>query len=182
VYNDSILAALETMTSYRSFTGTWGWTGIANYLGLAGSGYSGPGVDEYRVAGTAILAVGLVIVFAVFWRTNGVVLTSAILLAFLALTNGMGVQYLLWPLPYVLLLLRPDRRWRGVLFASLASGFAYFVYVIAIPHPAYAGITRNLEQWGSLLVIASALVAMPWYALRSTCRLEPSTQTPSESG
>ena len=125
--HDSLQAAVTVLTNYRSFSGVWGWTGILNVYHVTGRGYAGPGVDAVQHVGTLLTVVALAAVIACFWRAGAVPLTAAVLLAFLAVTAGFGVQYLLWSIPFVLLL----RRRSGLVFAALASLYAGYAYHLA---------------------------------------------------
>jgi hypothetical protein len=157
----SVQAMVHALASYRSFTGLWGWTGMLRFFHLAGVGYSGSNIDRYQRIGTVLMVLALAVVIALFRRTDGIVLTAAVLLTFLVVTAGFGPQYLLWPAPFVLLLRRPS----GVVFVLAASAYAAFDYLIAIPDTQHRELFEQMQQWFSLPVIASALVAIPW-ALR----------------
>ena len=153
--HDSVWAAVERLVSYRSLVGVWGWTGILNFFGIAGSGFAGPDVDRFQRIGAALLVVAMACV--VLLRAPGAIaLTAAILLTFLVVTAGFGVQYLLWPMPYVIALRRPS----GLVFAVVASCYTTFVYLIVIPHPQAHWLTA-IEQWACVPVILSALLALP---------------------
>ena len=157
--HDSLQAALTVLANYRSFVGVWGWTGILDAYHHIGRGYAGPSIDTIQHVGTAITAVAVVAAVACFWRAGAVALTAAVLLAFLVVTAGFGVQYLLWPIPYVLLL----RRRSGVVFAALASVYAgYVYYLVANGTPTLSLVQVRWQQWASLAVIAAAIVAIPW--------------------
>jgi hypothetical protein len=144
--HDSLRAAVHVLANYRSYTGVWGWTGILNYYGLAGAGYRGPRVDTVQHIGTAVTLVA-------------VALTAAVLLTFLVVTAGFGAQYLLWPVPFVLLL----RRRTGLVFAVAASLYAaYAYYLVSDGTPARPAVLMDVLQWASLPVIAAAALALPW--------------------
>lgn len=153
----SIRAFGHVVSSYRSYLGLWGWTGVLRFFHLAGIGYQGSGVDALQRAGTVVLAVTLVVVIMLFRKADGVALTAAVLLAFLAVTAGFGPQYLLWPVPFVLALRRPA----GLVFVLAASCYAAFVYLIAIPNPT-TWWNGPSQQWLSIPVIVCAVLAMPW--------------------
>jgi hypothetical protein len=96
---------------------------------------------------------------ACFWRAGAVALTTAVLLAFLVVTAGFGVQYLLWPVPFVLLL----RRRSGLVFTGLASVYAGYAYYLAADGtPAHSVLALQVQQWASLPVILAAVLAIPW--------------------
>jgi hypothetical protein len=156
--HDSLHNATQVLVSYRSFLGSWGWTGILHVLGVAGTGYEGPGVDRFQRLGTVLMAVALVLVVVVFRKADGVSLTTAVLLSFLAVTAGFGPQYLLWPVPFVLL----THRTGGIVFTLLASCYTTLFYLVALPYPQYASTINAVLAWGSLIVIGAAVAALPW--------------------
>jgi len=157
--HDSLRAAAHVLANYRSYTGVWGWTGILNYYGVAGAGYRGPRVDTVQHIGTAVTLVAVAVVVAACWRAGAVPLTAAVLLTFLVVTAGFGAQYLLWPVPFVLLL----RRRTGLVFAVAASLYAaYAYYLVSDGTPARPAVLIDVLQWASLPVIAAAALALPW--------------------
>ena len=157
--HDSLQAAVTVLANYRSFSGVWGWTGILNVYHVTGRGYAGPGVDAVQHVGTLLTVVALAAVIACFWRAGAVPLTAAVLLAFLAVTAGFGVQYLLWSIPFVLLL----RRRSGLVFAALASLYAGYAYHLAAGGSAAPSVLAvQVQQWASLPVIVAAVLAIPW--------------------
>lgn len=167
--HDSVRAMVKVLTGYRSFVGIWGWTGLLHYFNVVGQGYAGPTIDGYQRIGTVVTAVALVTALVLFRRANAVVLSTAVLLSFLAVTAGFGLQYLLWPLPFVLLLRRPA----GAVFTLLSSCYAAFFYLVATPYPSHAVLTSELTEWGSVLVIASAVLAIPWAQRRGEVSDKP---------
>lgn len=157
--HDSLQAAVSVLTNYRSFVGVWGWTAILDVYQHTGRAYAGPGIDPIQHVGTVLTVVAVAAAAVCFWRAGAVVLTAAVLLAFLVVTAGFGVQYLLWPIPYVLLL----RRRSGLVFAGLASLYAgYVYYLVANGTPTLSMLQVRWQQWASLAVIAAAVVAIPW--------------------
>ncbi len=157
----SLRAFAHVLTSYRSFLGLWGWTGMLRFFHLSGIGYQGTNIDMFQRIGTALLAITVIASIVVFRRADGVVLTAAVLLGFLVVTAGFGPQYLLWPVPFVLALRRPA----GLVFVLIASCYAAFAYLVAIPHPGGGAWTGPWQQWLSIPVVLSAVIAVPW-ALR----------------
>ena len=157
--HDSLPAAVSALTNYRSFVGVWGWTGILDAYHRTGRAYAGPGIDTIQHVGTVVTVVTVAAAVVCFWRAGSVALTAAMLLAFLVVTAGFGVQYLLWPIPYVLLL----RRRSGLVFAGLASLYAGYVYwLVANGTPTLSVLQLRGQQWASLAVIAAAILAIPW--------------------
>ena len=126
------------------------------------------------------MLVALAMVLLAFWtRLDGVELTAALMLAFLVVTAGFGVQYLLWPAALLMI----GGGWRAWLYLTLAAGYAVFHYLVFLPAPTLA--TDHLLVYGSVLVIAAALLALPWERLRPEppsasprLELEPSHRRP----
>lgn len=157
--HDSVRRAVHVLANYRSLVGQWGWTGILRWYGKARPGYQGALIDHWQHVGTAVTAVAILLTIAVFWRSGAVALTAAVTLVFLVVTAGFGVQYLLWSTPFVLLL----RRRTGLLFAILASLYTAYMYWVITARPSGGRELLAIQLWGSLPVIAAALVALPWY-------------------
>jgi hypothetical protein len=163
VLHDSLSHAAHTMISYRSFVGSWGWTGVLHYADVAGVGYAGPRVDQFQRLGTLVMTLTLVSIVFLFRRCSGPDLTVALLLGFLTVTAGFGPQYLLWPAA----LLCASRRPAGQVYLLLASVYAGFFYLYAFP------LNETIRSWpatflelGSIPVILTAVAAMPWKELR----------------
>jgi hypothetical protein len=174
--NDSLRNVLRVMTSYRSYAGIWGWVGVLHVFKLAGSGYQGSKVELFQKLGTPILAITIIAVIIFFRKVDGIALTAAVLLAFLAVTVGWGVQYMLWPVPFVLLMYRRG----GLAYLGAASGFAIYTYMFflpVIPHWTHGRKGVAVYVLGSLVVIACAIWAMPWRERReaATGTMEPVT-------
>lgn len=168
--HDSLRAAVHVLAGYRSYTGVWGWTGILQFYGRTGTGYRGARVETVQHVGTVLTLVAVAVVVAAFWRSGAVPLTAAVLLAFLVVTAGFGAQYLLWPVPFVLLL----RRRTGLAFTVAASLYAaYAYYLVGDGTPARPAVLTDVLQWASLPVIATAILALPWSARHPAPAAEP---------
>jgi hypothetical protein len=149
--------SLHVLGSYRGNTGIWGWTGIQRLAGNVGQGFAGPRVDPYQRLGLIAVLVTLGLVLVVFWsRLDGAELTAALILAFLVVTAGFGSQYLLWPAALLMI----TGGWRAWVYLTLAAGYAVFFYLVFFPGPTIAG--EHLLVYGSIPVIAAALLALPW--------------------
>lgn len=130
----------RVLIGYSSVPGLWGWTGIT---------YQATG----HMPSHSLLAAGKVLLLAgmlsVGWRTRSarpIDQLVAVMLAFVVLTPGWGMQYALWPVPF--LLVRPRRGALGyVLAASAVAGATYGGVPVAM-------------AWLSPLVIAAALWAL----------------------
>jgi hypothetical protein len=180
--NDSLSNVVRVMSSYRSYAATWGWVGALHSVRLAGSGYEGGDVELFQRIGTVLLALTIIAVVIFFRKVEGVALTAAVLLAFLVVTVGWGSQYMLWPVPFLLLLYRRG----GLAYLIAASVYAIYTYVFYIPAiPAVTHSWRGLRVYvvGSLVVIACAVWAMPWRERREAARQsEEPTPTPQPAG
>jgi hypothetical protein len=159
VLHGSIRHDLKIILGYRSFVGSWGWSGILRYLHVTGAGYSGPQIDTYQHVGTLLTAVTLAVVLVAFRRCPGPDLTVALLLAFLAVTAGFGPQYLLWPAA----LLCASQRAAGYVYLLLASAYTALFYLYAFPRGEnFTGWPGALLQLCSIALIIAAVAAMPW--------------------
>lgn len=160
--------SLHVLGSYRGNTGIWGWTGIQRLAGNVGQGFAGPRVDPYQRLGLIAVLVALGLVVLVFWsRLDGVELTSALILAFLVVTAGFGSQYLLWPAALLMI----TGGWRAWVYLTLAAGYAVFFYLVFFPAPTITG--EQLLVYGSIPVIAAALLALPWERVSGTWPVRP---------
>jgi Glycosyltransferase family 87 len=162
--HDSLKKAIKVILSYRSFSGTWGWTGLLRYAHLTGFGYAGSHVNTAQRIGTILTVLAIVAVLAVFWfwlRRTPEDITVAILLAFLITTAGAGPQYLLWPAALLYALRRPA----GYVYLLLASAWTGLFYLYAFPKG------ESFSQWPgaalealSIAILLAALASMPWKA------------------
>lgn len=181
---DKLGEAVHVIAGYRSFIGTWGWTGTLNALHVAGAGYTGFRVDLYQRVGSLVLVVTLLLVLRSTGHLAGPDLVLVVMLAFLATTAGFGVQYLLWPC--ALAYARPGRGTTAFLAASAAyAGYVYLDYLPALytyqrTGAGGPGVAGSLVlQLASLPVIACAAVA----ALSRVSVRGPRLATaPSQSG
>jgi hypothetical protein len=82
--------------------------------------------------------------------------------------SGFGAQYLLWPVPYLLLL----RRRAGLVYAAVAGAYGTCAYLPLMGTHDEWYVT--FLQWTSLPVLAVAVAAVPW-ALRHG---EPDAEVP----
>ncbi|MEV4539027.1 glycosyltransferase family 87 protein [Asanoa sp. NPDC049518] len=158
VLHDSLRAAIDTLTGYRSFVGRWGWAGIAHVWDVVDLGYAGPGVDTAQRVGTLLTAVAVLGVLALLWkRADGVALTGGLMLVFFAVTAGFGIQYLLWPVPFVLLL----RRLSGIVYVTLAGVYSALFYMFYEAVPDVRDAMNVVLPAASLVVIVAGLAALP---------------------
>jgi hypothetical protein len=134
---------------YRSFVGTWGWTGVVRTVsGESIVGYTGAlQVREQRVA-VVLFVLALLAVLWVWRRAAPGVLMLAVLYTFLVTTAGFGVQYLFWPLPLAIAY-GTRRTWlyiwpAAVLAASLYLGHQTWHQHVALSIVAIIGMVLAL--------------------------------------
>ena len=150
---------LRAIASYRSFIGTYGWTGVARLMGFAGTGFGGPHVDAFQHVGTVVTALSLGGLLLLFRREDGPRLTAILLLGFLVVTAGFGGQYVLWPVALVLARLLP-RGWPFYLMSGIFAAVFYFIAWIA--PTTTLGTAVPVQVAASLLLIVTAVAAIPW--------------------
>jgi hypothetical protein len=148
----NMLDVARYLGEVRPIVGEWGWTAV-----MTGG--------DWQLASTAA-AIGQVVLYSVillvmwlWWRSDRVDQTSAILLAFMVVTPRMGAQYLLWFVPF--LVARPTRWSRPAMaLASIWAGLGY-IYLTQFDDN---GWWKNHEWWAisSVVVIPFLALAMPW--------------------
>jgi hypothetical protein len=90
----------KIILGYRSFVGTWGWSGIVRMIGGEQIvGYTGTLQEREQHIGVVLFVIAFPVVLWVWRRAALGVFMLAVLLTFLVTTAGFGVQYLCWPLP-----------------------------------------------------------------------------------
>jgi hypothetical protein len=148
----NMLNVARYLGEVRPIVGEWGWTAV-----MTGG--------DWRLASTAatigqvILYSTLLLVMWLWWRSDRIDQTSAILLAFMVVTPRMGAQYLLWFVPF--LCARPTRWSRPAMtVAAVWAGLGY-IYLTQFDDN---GWWKNHEWWAisSLAVIPFLVLAMPW--------------------
>lgn len=149
--------AVRVMLGYRSIAGVWGWTGWwAAVIGTKDP----PGLlAVWNGVGTALSAAVLLAALIYWRRADPVHLAAALPIAFLVVTAGFGVQYLLWPVPF--LLARPTRfALTAVVTSSVWAAFGY-LNLQTVLGPEYHTIF-NVWVFLSAIVIVSLVAALPW--------------------
>jgi len=146
-------AVARALMKTRPVVGDWGWTSLFT----GGQQSVNPTLGHI---GTFVLVAG--ILFALWWwrRADPVTLTAVILLTFLVVTHRLGAQYLMWPLPY--LLVRPTR---GTPYALTAASLWAGIGYLWVGTTATWNVTwMSHEVWAltSLAVIPVLVWAMPW--------------------
>jgi len=160
--HDSLKNAVKIILSYRSFSGSWGWSGVLRYAHLTGFGYGGHNVNTVQRIGTILTVLAVVAVIAVFWarlRRPPEDITVAILLGFLIATAGGAPQYLLWPAALLYALRRPA----GYIYLLLASAwvtlFYFYAFDAGLSMKGWPGVALEALSIG---IMIAALASMPW--------------------
>lgn len=148
----NMLDVARYLGEVRPIIGEWGWTAV-----MTGG--------DWQLASTAaklgqvVLYSTILLVMWLWWRSDRIDQTSAILLAFMVVTPRMGAQYLMWFVPF--LCARPTRwsrpaMWMGSIWAGLG-----YIYLTQFDDN---GWWKNHEWWAisSIAVIPFLVLAMPW--------------------
>jgi hypothetical protein len=136
----------------RAIVGDWGWTAIVT------EGVERGDTGLARI-GKLILIVALLATLYLWRRADPVRLTTALLLVFLVATPRLGVQYLIFGVPFLLALGGPAAG--PAMVASAAWQGAGYLY---LPGLTYTGWLTAHRWWAvsSLAVIGCLIAAMPW--------------------
>jgi hypothetical protein len=147
-----ILDVARYLGEVRPIVGEWGWTAVM-------TGGDWQLASAAASIGQVILYSTIALVMWLWWRSDRIDQTSAILLAFMIVTPRMGAQYLLWFVPF--LCARPTRWSRPAMaLASVWAGLGY-LYLTQFDDN---GWWKNHEWWAisSVAVIPLLALAMPW--------------------
>lgn len=136
----------------RSIVGDWGWTAVVT-LGEE------RGERILAQLGKLLLIVALLGTLWVWRRADPVRLTVAVLLAFLIVTPRLGVQYLMFPVPFLLAL-----GGRFAMPAVVTSAAWQSAGYLLLGTLSYDGWLAAHRWWAliSVAVIGCLIVAMPW--------------------
>jgi hypothetical protein len=136
----------------RSIVGDWGWTAIV-------TGGVEQGDTGLARVGKVVLILALLATLYLWRRADPLRLTTALLLVFLVATPRLGVQYLIFPIPFLVALGGPAAAPSVV--ASAAWQGAGYLY---LPGLTYTGWLTVHRWWAlsSLAVIGCLIAAMPW--------------------
>lgn len=148
----NMLNVARYLGEVRPIVGEWGWTAV-----MTGG--------DWQLASTAakigqvVLYSTILLVMWLWWRSDRVDQTSAILLAFMVVTPRMGAQYLLWFVPF---LCARGTRWSrpAMTLGAIWAGLGY-IYLTQFDDN---GWWKNHEWWAisSVAVIPFLVLAMPW--------------------
>jgi hypothetical protein len=148
----NMLNVARYLGEVRPIVGEWGWTAV-----MTGG--------DWQLASTAaklgqvVLYSTILLVMWLWWRSDRIDQTSAILLAFMVVTPRMGAQYLMWFVPF--LCARPTRWSRPAMtLGAIWAGLGY-IYLTQFDDN---GWWKNHEWWAisSVAVIPFLVLAMPW--------------------
>jgi hypothetical protein len=148
----NMLNVARYLGEVRPIVGEWGWTAVMT----GGDWQLVPGAARI---GEIVLYSTIALVMWLWWRSDRIDQTSAILLAFMVVTPRMGAQYLLWFVPF--LCARPTRWSRPAMtIAAVWAGLGY-IYLTQFDEN---GWWKNHEWWAisSVAVIPFLVLAMPW--------------------
>jgi hypothetical protein len=148
----NMLNVARYLGEVRPIVGEWGWTAVM-------TGGDWQLASAAAKIGQVILYSTILLVMYLWWRSDRVDQTSAILLAFMVVTPRMGAQYLLWFVPF--LCARPTRWSRPAMtLGAIWAGLGY-IYLTQFDDN---GWWKNHEWWAisSVAVIPFLVLAMPW--------------------
>jgi hypothetical protein len=148
----NMLNVARYLGEVRPIVGEWGWTAVM-------TGGDWQLASAAAKIGQVILYSTILLVMWLWWRSDRIDQTSAILLAFMVVTPRMGAQYLLWFVPF--LCARPTRWSRPAMWlGSVWAGLGY-IYLTQFDDN---GWWKNHEWWAisSVAVIPFLVLAMPW--------------------
>jgi hypothetical protein len=160
VLHDGFHRAVDGLTGYRSFTGTWGWSGLLHLTHHLGVGYEGAGIDEAQKIGAVVTLLAILAVIGAFRTAPPVDRMAAVLLAFIVTTAGFGPQYLLWPVALLCAVCR--RHPVALLYMVLATGYLGVFYLWTFPEVQVGSDQIWTLEGLSLAIMVSAVLALPW--------------------
>lgn len=153
----------------RSIVGDWGWTALATGgLEHAETSLARPG--------KLVLVAALLAAIYLWRRADPVDLTVALLIAFLLATPRLGVQYLMFPLPF--LMARGGRSATITTIASAVWAGVGYLYVAGV----HAPLWYTAHRWwalSSILVIGCLIAVLPWRERRGSHLADAAAGTPS---
>jgi hypothetical protein len=168
------VSALQHIASYGSLVQLWGWSGTF----IAGGRTSFAGYDSGAGhVGSVLVVLAVVATLVLFRRYPAEVCVMAALCGSLIVTAGFGVQYLMWPLPFMI---AAGRR-AYIEYVLVAAGFDGVFYL-----GNWNDTRMQLFLMGMSWLVIMALARVYWDAWQSGRRApEPplgySTQHPEPS-
>jgi hypothetical protein len=156
-------ATAKAVISTRPVVGDWGWTTIVT----RGHVSVLPAIAHI---GTPVLVLALLAAGWWWRRADPLTLTLALLVVFVVVTYRFGAQYLLWPLPF--LIVRPTRgMWAAITASGLWAAFGY-LYTTRLDEPTWWH-THTWWSLSSLAVIPLLIRALPWADRRRPAAAPP---------
>ncbi|MFF5213321.1 hypothetical protein [Streptosporangium sp. NPDC000396] len=136
----------------RPIVGDWGWAALK----VGGDWTLAPGIVTF---GTRLIYITLLVVAFLWRRADPVDLTTALLLAFMITTPRLGVQYLMWFMPF--LIARPTRfTWPVIIGVSVWGGYGY-LYMTQFDTDTWWELHSAWAQ-SSIVLLPILALAMPW--------------------
>jgi hypothetical protein len=163
ILGDSLHRAAKELASYRSYFGSYGWSGLLHLYGDVRAGYTGAQVDHYQRIATVLTLLTLAALLVAFRHLPGPDLTIVLMLGFLVVTGGFGGQYLMWPV--ALILARRLVRARVYIVLTCVYLTYWYLYWLRVQNPG-AGRPMTVGIWLSVAIIVSCLMAIPWRSAR----------------
>jgi hypothetical protein len=145
-----VVKEIKHIVSYQSFVQLWGWSGT-----LVTSGRPHIAGFNSRVGhlGTALTAVAVIIALWFFRKRPYEVRALVVLSSALIVTAGFGVQYLLWPLPFMIMV---GRR-AYIEYTLMATALVGVFYLQRWPHS-----TAQFYISGMSWLVIVALARVIW--------------------
>jgi len=157
---DRLPHIVKTMLGYSPNVGTWGWPAVLLEFRPADPHvWDDPFYLAVRRIGT-LLTLAAVLAALWYWRrARSTDIALATTSSFQAVTAAHGVQYLLWPTPFLVAAPTPRASWFHTA-AGLYAAVGYLVMTDLTP-----GAYATWGRWyplASLLVIATIPLTLPW--------------------
>jgi hypothetical protein len=152
----------QVIKGYRSITGTWGWTALADAVdGTTPDPLHGQALSPtLHHVGTALLLGSVLLVLWRWRRADGVALASALTTTFLVVASGFGAQYLVWQAPFQTA--RPNRWTIPVQLAAGAyAGVGYLMLSLSVEEYQRWATTWYLCSFAVIALLLLALLASP---------------------
>jgi len=144
---------VHALASPRGVIGDWGWTVLV-------TGGHQAIMPAWARAGMVILLIVLGAVWYVWRRAHPVDLIAAMNLAFLASSDRVSAQYLVWPVPCQQA--RPARGTQVALVACAAWAGAGYLWLSRAPTDDAWELMHIPWAYSSLAIVPFLVFAMPW--------------------
>jgi Glycosyltransferase family 87 len=155
--NAHLMADAKVILGYRSIPGQFGWTGVAGSL-LSHARFVSLSQTWLHIGAVLSLA-AMAGAFVLWRRADGEDAAAAMALAFLIVTAGFGMQYLAWPMPFIVS--RPSKFTQPfIVGAGIFAAFGY-LYLGNLTGPAYQTAFK-ISMFVSVGIVVLLAAAMPW--------------------